>query len=186
MQKIRKQKAGHEAVQRRLVEEYGPQPMHPGEKPADWLRDAVRDDPDVGVTLIRHPSPEWNASSAKKPTPKSPNSPTPPHCRPGHTRRPRPGQGHHMSPTDGSKTCHARWSPAATPCPPTHPRRARPCPPSDPGQAQHALNAAATVLTQADKPTDLIAAEDPPYALARSDHRPAYRPTTAETTRLWP
>ncbi|WP_433531243.1 hypothetical protein ACQPYA_03795 [Micromonospora sp. CA-263727] len=55
MQKIRQQKAGHEAAERRLVERYGARPMRAGEKPADWLRDAVRDDPDVGVTLVRHP-----------------------------------------------------------------------------------------------------------------------------------
>ncbi|MEV0732330.1 hypothetical protein [Polymorphospora sp. NPDC050346] len=54
MQKIRKQAPGHEAAERRLVDEYGARPMRAGEKPADWLRDAVRDDPRVGVTLVRH------------------------------------------------------------------------------------------------------------------------------------
>lgn len=185
MQKIRKQKAGHEAVQRRLVEECGARPMHPGEKPADWLRDAVRDDPDVGVTLIRHPLAGMERLLGKEADTQvaelADTAPLPPGPYPkAPTRSGPPHESYRRQ-----QTCRARWSPAATPCPPTHPRRARPCPPSDPGQAQRAPNAAATVLTQADKPTDLIAAEDPPYALARSDHRSAYRPTTAETTRLW-
>lgn len=54
MQKIRKQKPGHEAAERRLVDAYGARPIRAGEKPAAWLRDAVRDDPAVGVTLVRH------------------------------------------------------------------------------------------------------------------------------------
>jgi len=55
MQKIRQRKAGHEAAERRLREQYGARPMRPGESPAHWLRDAVRDDPRVGVSLVRHP-----------------------------------------------------------------------------------------------------------------------------------
>lgn len=54
MQKIRTQRSGCEAAERRLVEVYGARPRRAGEKPATWLRDAVRDDPDVGVTLVRH------------------------------------------------------------------------------------------------------------------------------------
>jgi hypothetical protein len=54
MQKIRKQKAGHDAAERRLIEQYGARPMRAGEKPANWLRDAVRDDPAVGVILVQH------------------------------------------------------------------------------------------------------------------------------------
>ncbi|MEU1811727.1 Mom family adenine methylcarbamoylation protein [Micromonospora aurantiaca (nom. illeg.)] len=54
MQKIRRRRSGHEAAERRLVDQYGARPMRAGERPADWLRDAVRDDPTVGVSLIRH------------------------------------------------------------------------------------------------------------------------------------
>lgn len=54
MQKIRTQRPGCEAAERRLVEVYGARPRRAGEKPATWLRDAVRDDPTVGVTLVRH------------------------------------------------------------------------------------------------------------------------------------
>jgi hypothetical protein len=54
MQKIRKQRPGHEAAERRLVDDYDARPRHAGENPATWLRDAVRDDPAVGITLVRH------------------------------------------------------------------------------------------------------------------------------------
>lgn len=54
MQKIRQQKSGHEAAERRLIEQYGARPMLAGEDPATWLRDAVRDDPAVGIVLVQH------------------------------------------------------------------------------------------------------------------------------------
>ncbi len=54
MQKIRGQKPGHEAAERRLVEQYGARPIRAGERPAAWLRDAVRDDPSVGLRLVQH------------------------------------------------------------------------------------------------------------------------------------
>ena len=54
MQKIRGQKPGHEAAERRLIERYGARPIRAGERPADWLRDAVRDDPAVGLRLVQH------------------------------------------------------------------------------------------------------------------------------------
>lgn len=53
MQKIRKQKRGHEAAEKLLVS-WGAKPMRAGQKPADWLRQ-VRDDPAVGIRLVRHP-----------------------------------------------------------------------------------------------------------------------------------
>jgi hypothetical protein len=54
MQKIRAQKPGHEAAERRLVQQYGARPIRAGEKPAAWLQDAVRDDPAVGLSLVQH------------------------------------------------------------------------------------------------------------------------------------
>ncbi|MER7282664.1 hypothetical protein ABT369_50370 [Dactylosporangium sp. NPDC000244] len=54
MQKIRGQKPGHEAAERRLVQRYGARPIRAGEQPAAWLRDAVRDDPSVGLRLVQH------------------------------------------------------------------------------------------------------------------------------------
>jgi hypothetical protein len=54
MQKIHKRNAGHDAAERRLVDQCGARPMRAGEKPAVWLRDAVRDDPTVGVILVQH------------------------------------------------------------------------------------------------------------------------------------
>jgi hypothetical protein len=54
MQKIRKQRPGHEAAERRLIERYGARAMRAGENPAAWLRGAVRNDPAVGITLVRH------------------------------------------------------------------------------------------------------------------------------------
>lgn len=54
MQKIRRQRPGHEAAERRLVEDYGARPRRAGEDPAAWLRDGVRDNRAVGITLVRH------------------------------------------------------------------------------------------------------------------------------------
>jgi hypothetical protein len=52
LQKIRKQRRGHEAAEKLLIS-WGATPMRAGQKPADWLRE-VRDDPTVGIRLVRH------------------------------------------------------------------------------------------------------------------------------------